>query len=167
MQNLITPDAPTYIISSVSTTVITNFMCCSLHERYWRLQNHWGRRRRLMWTCIMVVGFCLTEDLGDHRSVVDSKRDLSPNRWRIPLITIVDNIYKPWVMRQKVCGVSPMQCKYWTLLAMVQAPHWLLVVPCLHLHTWYQGGGGGFGLLNSTKIWKTTIIARPILACLK
>ena len=72
-----------------------------------------------------------------------------PNWWWLSLITTVDNIYKPLVLRQKLCGVSPMQCKSWTLMEMGQAPNWLLLILSLQLRAWYQGGGGMRGLLNS------------------
>ena len=36
-----------------------------------------------------------------------------------------------------------MQCKSWTLLAMGQAPYWLILLPYIHLSTWCHGGGWG------------------------
>ena len=59
MQTLLTPAASTSIISSISTTFITNFVCCSLPESSWRIWNHWGSRIILTKTCSMVVEFFL------------------------------------------------------------------------------------------------------------
>ena len=33
-----------------------------------------------------------------------------------------------------------MQCKYWNLLAMVKAPHCLLLLPYIHICSWGKGG---------------------------
>ena len=92
IQTLINPAYPTSIISSISMTVITNFVRCYLHGSSWRLQNHRGRRRRLVQTCSMVVEFCLMGDSGDPRAVVDSKGPWIPYRWQLPLIATVENI---------------------------------------------------------------------------
>ena len=75
----------------------------------------------------------------------------------------------PWVLHQKVCGVSPIQCIYWNFLEMGQSPPWLFLRPYLHLRAWDQGGGGRCGLLNVTKTWNTTRmnIDRTILVCFK
>ena len=165
IQTLLTPAAPDYIISSVYTEVITNSACCSLHGSYWRIWNNWGRIRRLIQTCSIVVDFFPMGESRECRDVVVSKRDRKPNQWWLPLIAIVDNIYKPWVLRQKVCGVSPMQCKYWNFLEMGQAPNRMFLLSSLHI----PGVGGRCGLFYSDKPWKTTRmnIARPTIACLK
>ena len=40
VQTLLTPTAPTSFISTISKTVITNFIHFSLHGRYWKFWNH-------------------------------------------------------------------------------------------------------------------------------
>ena len=62
-----------------------------------------------------------------------------------------------------------MECKSLTFLAMGQAPHWLSLLPYLHLRSWSQGGSGRCVLLNAAKTWNTTRIniASTILAFLK
>ena len=130
---------------------------------------NWGRRTRMVQTCITVMEFCSMGAPRDCRSVVAINGDRTHNWWRIPLIRTVANIYKPWVLRQNFCVVSPMQWESWTLLEMGKAPHWMFFLTYIHLSAWDQGGVGGCGLLSATKIRKNTImnIARPILACLK
>ena len=70
---LLNPYAPTSVIPSVSTTVIANFVCCSLHGSSWRLQNHWGKRIILIQTCSMVVELFLMGTSGYRISVVARK----------------------------------------------------------------------------------------------
>ena len=105
---------------------------------------------------------------GDLKVVVTSNRYQTPNRWWLPLIATVTNIYKPWVLRQKICGVSPMQCKFWTFWWWGR-----LLVGCysFHLLIFALGIRGGWEVwpVKRRQTWKTTImnIARPILAYLK
>ena len=108
-------------------------------------------------------------DSRDSSAVVDSKGDHILNRWWLPLIATVANIYNPWGLHQKDCGVSTMKCKYWNFLALGQDPHWLCLLPYLNICAWDQGLGGRCGVLNTAKTWKTTKmkIYRTILACLK
>ena len=143
MQTLLNPTAPTSSISSVFTVVITNFLRYSLHGRSWRLQNRWGRRRRLMQTCSMVVEFCSMGASRDRRYTMDSEGVFTHNRWWLTIIVTVDNIYNPWLFCQKSCVVSLMQWYSFTFLEMKQDPHWLLFLPYLHLFAWDQGGMGG------------------------
>ena len=131
MWMLLTPDSPTSIISSISTAAITNFVHCYLIGRSWRTRNHWGRSRRLMQPCSMVVEFFLIGASGDRRAVEDSKGYWDPNRWQISIIMTVANIYRLWVLWQKVCEVSPMQWQSWNFLVMGQAPNWMFLLPSL------------------------------------
>ena len=78
--------------------------------------------------------------------------------------------HKVSAQHQSTRNIKPlvtMQCKYWNFLTVGQTPHWLSILPSLHLCAWDKGGGGG--LSNAAKPWKTTRIniSRTILACLK
>ena len=79
---------------------------------------------------------------GDCRAVVVIRGGRTPNRQCQLLISVVANIYKTWVMRQKVGVTSPVQCKYCTFLVMGQDTHWLFLLPYLHLCAWGQIGVG-------------------------
>ena len=125
-------------------------------------------KRILMQTYCMVLEFYLMGASEDCRVVVSSKWACNPNRWWLPLIETVTNIYKQWVLYQKVCGLSPMQWKYWTFLVIGQAPHWVLLFTSIKVRAWDQGGWEVCPVKWHQNPEDHKInIARPILARLK